>query len=168
MLSPSIPSVLIPALPFVLITNEMHVFSPGVLQNGQVPTDVQFAKLYLFKHAEDLKAELVSAKSMGQAAAEEWLKGLENRGKETRMDSARWEKWEAAGGVGEMRRARFDNSLDLGAFRSEATVNRALAADPSSIVTGSPSPATQSLGSYISTSTADPIPWDTPHNLDLE
>jgi hypothetical protein len=40
---------------------------------------------------------------MGLATTEEWTKGLDNRGKESRQDSARWEKWEASGGVTRMR-----------------------------------------------------------------
>ena len=40
---------------------------------------------------------------MGTATAEEWIKGLDERGKERRNDAARWEKWEVGGGVIRMR-----------------------------------------------------------------
>lgn len=40
---------------------------------------------------------------MGSATFEEWLKGLDDRGKERRNDAARWERWEVSGGVARMR-----------------------------------------------------------------
>ncbi|KAH9217244.1 hypothetical protein DL95DRAFT_386749 [Leptodontidium sp. 2 PMI_412] len=39
---------------------------------------------------------------MGSATAEEWLKGLEGRGRERKNDAARWERWEASGGIAKM------------------------------------------------------------------
>jgi hypothetical protein len=40
---------------------------------------------------------------MGSGAAEEWLKGLDGRGKESRRECSKWEKWAASGTVGQMR-----------------------------------------------------------------
>jgi len=53
-----------------------------------------------------IKDEFVVVKKMGQAAAEEWIKGLEERGKEARNDHARWDKWGAGGGFSRMRETR--------------------------------------------------------------
>ncbi|TEY87542.1 hypothetical protein BOTCAL_0001g00690 [Botryotinia calthae] len=99
LLSSSIPSPLMPALPFVFLTNELHVIPATALQNGQPPPTTQITKYYLKKHIEEIKDEFESVKAMGSATIEEWLKGLEDRGKERRNDSARWERWEANGGI---------------------------------------------------------------------
>ncbi|KAI1770927.1 hypothetical protein F4818DRAFT_431516 [Hypoxylon cercidicola] len=99
LLSSSVPSVLIPALPFVLTTSETHTISPDALQRGLIPPDLQVTKIYLSEHVGRLKQEFLSVKSMGGATVEEWLKGLELRGKELLSDSMRWEKWSSNGGI---------------------------------------------------------------------
>ncbi|KAI2776958.1 hypothetical protein F4815DRAFT_324138 [Daldinia loculata] len=98
----STPSLLTSALPFTFITNEKHIISPDALQKGVFRPDMQVTKVYLSEHVEKLKQEFLSAKSMGGATAEEWLKGLEARGKELLNDSMRWEKWASTGGVAQM------------------------------------------------------------------
>lgn len=87
------------ALPFVFLTSDLHVISPTALENGQLPPDVKIAKHFLKNHVEEIKQEFFEVKSMGSAAAEEWLKGLEDRGKQRRNDAARWVRWEASGGL---------------------------------------------------------------------
>ncbi|TGO43097.1 hypothetical protein BHYA_0003g00510 [Botrytis hyacinthi] len=99
LLSSSVPSPLMPALPFLFLTNELHVIPATALQNNQPPSTTQITKYYLKKHIEGIKDEFESVKAMGSATIEEWLKGLEDRGKERRNDSARWERWEANGGI---------------------------------------------------------------------
>ena len=90
------------ALPFVFLTNELHVIPPATLQNGP-PAGIQISKHFFKPHIEELKQEFDSVKAMGSAAAEEWIKGLEGRGRERRNDALRWERWEASGGVTRMR-----------------------------------------------------------------
>lgn len=46
-----------------------------------------------------MKSRFEEVKSLGPAAAEEWVKGLEGNGKEKISDAARWEQWEFAGGL---------------------------------------------------------------------
>ncbi|KAK8019624.1 hypothetical protein PG990_004762 [Apiospora arundinis] len=104
----SIPSLIIPALPSVLLTEDKAILSPGALQNGQGHNDVKLTKLFYTRHVEELKEEFATVKAMGLATAEEWLKGLEDRGKELRGDSSRWEKWEFAGGVSQMRKTQVE------------------------------------------------------------
>lgn len=91
------------ALPFVFLTNELHVLPLSTLQNGQPPPKLQITKNFFQPQIEDIKREFLEVKSMGSATAEEWLKGLDNRGKERRNDSLRWERWEGSGGVARMR-----------------------------------------------------------------
>jgi len=98
LLSSSIPSPLLAALPFVFFTNELHVISPTTLQSGQHPSGIQITKHFSNAEVEEIKREFEDVKAMGSATAEEWIKGLEGRGKERRNDAARWERWEAGGG----------------------------------------------------------------------
>ncbi|KAL7628172.1 hypothetical protein AAE478_002370 [Parahypoxylon ruwenzoriense] len=102
LLSSLVPSVLMSALPFVLVTGDMRTISPDALQRGLVRSDVQVTKMYFSEHVERLKQEFLSVKSMGGATAEEWLKGLETRGKKLLNDSIRWEKWMSVGGIVQM------------------------------------------------------------------
>jgi hypothetical protein len=89
------------ALPFIFLTNELHVIPAATLQNGP-PTGIQIAKHFSNLHVEEIKREFDDVKAMGSATAEEWVKGLEGRGRERRNDAARWERWEASGGVTRM------------------------------------------------------------------
>jgi hypothetical protein len=98
------------ALPFVFLTNESHVISSVTLQSGQQPQSIQITKHYYKPHIEEIKKEFENVKSLGSATAEEWLKGLEGRGKELRDDSSRWERWEAAGGLLKMLEAVSDRT----------------------------------------------------------
>ena len=98
------------ALPFIFITNELHVIPAATLQNGNPPSTIQMTKHYFKPHIEAIKEEFNNVKSMGSATAEEWLKGLDDRGKERRNDAARWERWEASGGVMRMRSAEIQET----------------------------------------------------------
>lgn len=106
MLSSSYP--LMAALPFVFLTNELHVLSASSLQNGQPPPTIQIAKRFSNSQIENIKQEFDNVKSLGPATAEEWLKGLDERGKESKSDSARWERWESVGGVANMRKVHHE------------------------------------------------------------
>jgi hypothetical protein len=92
-----------PALPFVFFTNELHVLPATTLQSGHPPPTIQITKHFFKRQIEEIQSEFSEVQCMGSATAEEWLKGLEERGKERRNDASRWEKWEASGGVIRMR-----------------------------------------------------------------
>jgi hypothetical protein len=92
-----------PALPFVFFTNELHVLPPTTLQNGPPPSTIQITKRFFQSQIEELKDEFSEVQSMGVATAEEWIKGLDERGKDQRTDAGRWEKWEVSGGAARMR-----------------------------------------------------------------
>ncbi|KAI0599317.1 hypothetical protein F4775DRAFT_550823 [Biscogniauxia sp. FL1348] len=112
LLSPSIPSLLMPALPFVLITSDMHIVPSAMLQSEQIPPGLQVTKIFHSGSIEKLRQEFLSVKEMGEATVEEWLKGLEDRGKEHLNDAYRWEKWEYAGGALQRRNLLSLNSLE--------------------------------------------------------
>jgi hypothetical protein len=92
------------ALPFVFLTNELHVLPPSTLHNGPHPPTIQITKRFAKSQIEEIKQEFDNVKTLGSATAEEWLKGLDERGKERRNDAARWERWESRGGVTNMRK----------------------------------------------------------------
>ncbi|KAF4947233.1 hypothetical protein FGADI_10541 [Fusarium gaditjirri] len=101
LLSSSFPSVLLPALPPVLVDADMHVIHPRTIQAGTVPPHIQVTKLFWSEHVEQIKLEFENVKVLGSAAAEEWIKGLEIRGKQALADASRWEKWAGSGGMGQ-------------------------------------------------------------------
>jgi hypothetical protein len=103
LLSSSIPSPLLSALPFVFLTNELHVLPPSTLQSGQLPPGIQVVKRYSTSQIDSLKAKFEEVKALGSATAEEWLKGLDGQGQEKKSDASRWERWEVQGGVARMR-----------------------------------------------------------------
>ncbi|KAI9792484.1 MAG: hypothetical protein M1835_007850 [Candelina submexicana] len=93
-LSPEVPSFLVPALPFALLTPEWHVIPSSTLQNSPPPPIVQITKHYYKPDIESVKRQLEEVKGLGSAATEEWIKGLDGEGKERMSEAARWERWE--------------------------------------------------------------------------
>lgn len=77
-------------------TNDLHYIPATTLQTnpGGAPRGQMF-KVYYHKHILDLQREYEDAKEFGEAAAEEWVKGLPLNGKQQMADAARWERWEA-------------------------------------------------------------------------
>ncbi|XP_044714806.1 uncharacterized protein HRG_11439 [Hirsutella rhossiliensis] len=102
-LSPSIPSFLLAGLPMVFVTSELHVIPPQLLSTGTDLMHSQVAKIFSSEQAKAIHAEFEGVKALGHAAAEEWVKGLEARGKRSLADASRWERWYLAGGVHDMR-----------------------------------------------------------------
>lgn len=99
-------SPLMAALPFVFLTNELHIIPVSTLQAGHHPPAIQITKHYSKLQSEQVQKEFEDVKVLGSAAAEEWLKGLEGLGSERKADAARWERWEAMGGIVKMKNSR--------------------------------------------------------------
>jgi hypothetical protein len=83
------------------------------MQMGALPPDTQVTKLFWTEHVEQVKAEFASVKALGSAAAEEWIKGLEIRGKQVLVDASRWEKWAGAGGIAHLRVANVATKAEI-------------------------------------------------------
>ncbi|QVM06328.1 hypothetical protein D8B26_001040 [Coccidioides posadasii str. Silveira] len=96
--SSTVPTLLIPAIPFAFFTQSMHFVSSVVLRSNQPPSGLNLTKFYLKSHIEAMRSKFEEVKALGAATAEEWVKGLEGNGKEKIADSARWEQWELTGG----------------------------------------------------------------------
>ncbi|KAF2973114.1 hypothetical protein GQX73_g489 [Xylaria multiplex] len=71
-------------------------------------------------HVTAIQAEFASVRAMGEATAEEWLKGLEGRGKENRTDYLRWEKFEMSGGLLRMRQRLSSDITEVNSKNNEA------------------------------------------------
>ncbi|KAI9782079.1 MAG: hypothetical protein M1839_005425 [Geoglossum umbratile] len=99
LMSSSFPSPLLPALPFILLTPNLHVITPTLLQNSSLPPTLQMTKHFYKPHIEDIKRRFEEVMALGNAAGEEWFKGLDGVGKERMSDSIRCERWEAKGGL---------------------------------------------------------------------
>ncbi|KAI0526107.1 hypothetical protein F5B22DRAFT_657237 [Xylaria bambusicola] len=120
LLSSSVPSCLIPALPFIFIDDSMHIIPSAVLQTGRATLELTVTKLFLSSHVTAIQEEFTSVRAMGEATAGEWIKGLEGRGKEHRAESLRWEKFEVSGGINQMRRRLCHNSTTANNASNEA------------------------------------------------
>ncbi|KAH7379208.1 hypothetical protein DE146DRAFT_774031 [Phaeosphaeria sp. MPI-PUGE-AT-0046c] len=87
-------SALRSALAFALIANDQNYIAAHLLQSTTTPPDVEIGKYYYKKHVEDITQELSNALSLGSAAAEEWSKGLDAKGKDRMKAADAWERWE--------------------------------------------------------------------------
>lgn len=94
------------------------VASTALHQGQQPPSNIQISKYFLKSDVESIKKEYFKVKGLGNAAAEEWVKGLDNRGKAKRLDVARWERWEASGGLQRLRKDEPDNLPEKAAHQS--------------------------------------------------
>ncbi|KAH6845177.1 hypothetical protein B0I37DRAFT_447102 [Chaetomium sp. MPI-CAGE-AT-0009] len=102
LISPSIPSAIIPALPFVFFTQDRDVFTATMLEANQIPAGLEITKLFSKSDVQSLQQEFLQVKDMGQGTVSEWLKGLPGRGSNLQHDASKWEKWESSGGLVKM------------------------------------------------------------------
>lgn len=101
-ISPSIPSAIIPALPFVFFTQNCDVFTATMVEAYQISADLEVTKLFSKSDVQALQEEFLLVKDMGQGTVSEWLKGLPGRGSDLQHDASKWEKWESSGGLAKM------------------------------------------------------------------
>lgn len=93
----SLPSLLVPGLPFAYFTPGMKYVSSVVFRNSSAPPGL--TKCFFRPDIEEMKRKFEEVKSLGSATAEEWIKGLEDNGKQRVSDAARLEQWEMSGGL---------------------------------------------------------------------
>lgn len=115
----SADSMLLPGLCFALFDQDMH-FVPQGLLGGSVPIGTSLQKYFLVPDIRSLQEELHEAQTLGPAAAEEWIKGLAEKGRSTASDAARFENWESSGGLDAARRILASCKKSLG-FASDAS-----------------------------------------------
>lgn len=95
--------MLLPALPFAFLTQSMHLVLSTTLRSNSPPAGLQLTKFFFKPHIDALKQKFEDVKALGPAAAEEWVKGLEQGGRDKLSDAARWEQWEANAGFQTLR-----------------------------------------------------------------
>lgn len=104
--------MLLQALPFVVVTEDLHVVPSISAQDFAGPSSAsQVAKLFYKPHIEEIERQLADTRALGPAAAEEWSKGLAATGKEKLLDAARWERFEARGGLDSIRHDTYTRPL---------------------------------------------------------
>ncbi|KAK2736826.1 hypothetical protein FQN55_001415 [Onygenales sp. PD_40] len=114
LLSSNLPSLLIPSLPFAFFTPSMHFASSITLRSNNPPPGMALTKYFFKPHIADLRRKFEDVKSLGPATTEEWIKGLEDNGKEKLADAARLEQWEASGGLQSLEIPRANRAQSLG------------------------------------------------------
>lgn len=155
--SSTVPSILLPALPFAFFTPSVHLLSSVTLRSALPPPGLQLTKHYFKPHIDDIKMEFENVKAMGPATFEEWIKGLESTGKGKLADAARWEQWETNGGL------RHVNSRSL-AKQRDADVRAGPSAKPSGTIlatsdqgSGQSTPVTQGKGPHGGSGASSPL-----------
>jgi len=157
LLSSEFPTPLLAALPVLYFSNELHIIPQATVKNpqNQAPPAIRITKTYFKPHVSEIKREYLEVKTLGSATAEEWVKGLDDRGAERRNDAARWDKWEAGGGVLRMRMSE----KDFSETKKAALLNNEIAPTSTNYLSlnSGPSPAFQNY-SLRSTQAQPQIP----------
>ncbi|KAI9713299.1 MAG: hypothetical protein M1812_006658 [Candelaria pacifica] len=151
-LSSEVPSFLVPALPFALLTPEWHVIPSTALQNSDPPPNLSMTKYYYKPDIESIKRQLEDVKGLGSAATEEWIKGLDGKGKDRMGEAARWERWE---------------DRDKLAQTSSRDVAASSAPPPATIATASTGTA-HSHPSILPSTAQEMNPVSNDHNFDVQ
>ncbi|KAL8766723.1 MAG: hypothetical protein Q9209_006592 [Squamulea sp. 1 TL-2023] len=97
LLSSDFPSFLRLGLPFALVTTSLN-YVPNALLHEMPPT-VEPVRRYYKPHIQQIRQQLDNVRELGTASADEWSKGLNDKGDKRRLDAVRWEQWEAKGGL---------------------------------------------------------------------
>lgn len=98
--------------------------SLSTIEQGQLPANVQVTKLFLASDVQEIKQEFISVKSLGSGTVEEWLKGLESRGRARLNEARKWEKWAHTGSLQQIRQVT-DPYATSGAVDSQTTTTMA-------------------------------------------
>jgi hypothetical protein len=97
--STQVPSSLLPALPIAFVTQHNNYVLSTTVKKQDCPSDIQIHKLYYKPHIRDIQERYKVAKDLGPGSTEEWLKGLEEEGRERILRITIWEQWDQKGGL---------------------------------------------------------------------
>jgi len=103
-------------LPYAFRTPDGHFVPDHIRQspNG-VPAQFRLQKTFYRKDVDNITAEVDEVNSFGDGAADEWRKGMTQRGKDAMADSSRWERWEGTMQLGKVL-AEVLREYDLASF----------------------------------------------------
>ena len=76
------------------MTPSFNYVTSVTLRQTQPPARLALTKYYFRPQVESLKAQMDEVHALGQAALEEWYKGLEETGQAQLADAARFEQWD--------------------------------------------------------------------------
>lgn len=147
LLSPSIPSAIVSALPSVFLTPDLDVFFASTLKQGQRLADFEVTKLFSAPDVKDLELEFQVVKDMGPGTVDEWLKGLSGRGKELRHEASKWEKWDGSGGVTRMCTQLYPGYMEETSVLPAPTHSTGAIPPPSASLPSLPPPGTSQISS---------------------
>jgi hypothetical protein len=99
-------SILLPGLPYAYFTSNLDFVTSNTLRASSPPPGLDLTRYYFQSQVDELKQEMDHASSLGRAAAEEWVKGLDDVGRQKMEDAKRFEHWEATGGLQALLRSR--------------------------------------------------------------
>ena len=98
-MSPDCPFFLLQGLPFAFISENYHYVGHNVLRSLTAPPMLRMTKFYYNPDVEEIKRQFGTAKELGVASVEEWIKGLAHQGQQCLEDIIRWEQWDSKGGL---------------------------------------------------------------------
>jgi hypothetical protein len=96
-------SILLPGLPYAYFTSELSFVTSVALRATSPPLGLDLTRYYSQSQVDQIKREMDHAISLGRPAAEEWVKGIDDIGRQKMEDSKRLEHWEATGGLQALR-----------------------------------------------------------------
>lgn len=99
---------------YAFLSKDLHVVSE---QNARTNINQGISKIFLLDDIKSITAEYIEAKVLGEGAAEEWIKGLDEKGKQSMSDALRWSRWEDSLPLGTNLKAHM-MELDPSSFNS--------------------------------------------------
>ena len=89
-----------PALTCAFISQEDHLVASNELRTRSPPEDVPLTKVFYKPQMDEMKTRVQRViLDHGSAAVDEWVKGLDEEGRDRGEEVIRWENWEAKGGL---------------------------------------------------------------------
>ncbi|SZF05001.1 unnamed protein product [Blumeria hordei] len=122
-------STLLTALPFIYLSNELHILPSTTLKNKLQSNTIHISKRFSRAQIQEIKKEYEDVSAMGGATVEEWLKGLDSRGKKRRNDALRWERWEQSGGLDRLKPHCTAEKPDTSNIVSHSNTNKKIKVD---------------------------------------
>ncbi|CCC14126.1 unnamed protein product [Sordaria macrospora k-hell] len=136
MASQSVPSAVLQAIPFAYVTPDLRV------QPSNTP-DTEKQKLFSPSDVEEVTKEFHDVQALGPGVLDEWMKGLNNRGKNAQNEASKWEKWYVSGGVARMRTEYYPGYVKNKASSIPTPNSATPAASPTSYPTAPPAAGAQ-------------------------
>jgi hypothetical protein len=97
--SSSVPSFLLPALPYTFLCEGKHYVHSYTVKNSTHPQDVLLSKVYYKPIVESIKDQFNRIKTENPDTAKSWVEKLEKKNEARAERVLKWELWETKGGL---------------------------------------------------------------------